>query len=333
MSKVVVIDIGSLTFQSIFSAFSQQKLKNEGKLSEDAFVMPCSYLFFMSMVSLLKRIGLSKDDCVILAGDGKNSWRKAFDKNYKGQRQAIRDKFDIDWATEYGKIQKVINQINEATDFHIVWISKLWNYLDLINTSEGEKFIDVEQIDNLSEEFSPEADDIAAICCQIFKDNDIVLVTKDVDWEMLGVNSNVKIFSMNVKYKGGTGVYKPVDNGYKILETKIRLGDESDNIIVDKENDTEKDKEVRRLIIDLINLPKWVTEPIENVLRNLPKKSSDFSKLPFPQSLAKRFPQIYSPNKIITYEECVKRIERKVVMAKNKKLKLKKEKTLRKLNK
>ena len=183
------------------------------------------------------------------------------------------------------------------------------------------------------QEYSVEADDVAAVCCKVFKDKEIIMITKDKDWSMLCVEPIIKFFSMNVKYNGSKGVYQPIANGYKILDGKIRLGDKGDNIIVDKENDTEKDKEIRKLIIDLINLPSWVSSPIENILRNLPKKTCDFSKLPFPNSLALRFPQIYSPDKIITYEECIKRIERKETIAKNKKIKLKKEKTLRKVKK
>jgi hypothetical protein len=326
-----VLDLGSLTFQAIFSAFAQQKLRNEGKISEESFVMPCSYLFFMSLISLLKRIGCSKDDIIILAGDGKNSWRKAFDKNYKGQRDALRQKFAINWIEEYQKIGKVINQIDEATDFHIVWISGLWNGLDLINTPEGEKYLNIEDLDLLTE-YSCEADDVAAVCCKVFSNtHEIILVTKDADWEMLTTYPNTKFFSMNTKYKGGTGVYKPVDNGYKVLEKKIRLGDVSDNILVDKENDTERDKEIRKLIIDLINLPEFVEKPIRNILNALVKKDSHFEKLPFPRSLALRFPDIYCSKNIITYQESLQRLERKKKMFKNKKAKLKKEKTMRKV--
>jgi hypothetical protein len=332
MSKIIVCDLGSLTFQAIFGSYSQQKLRNKGKISQESFIMPSNYLFFMSLISLLRRVGVSKEDSVLLVGDGKNSWRKIFDKNYKAQREDFRKKFEINWQKEYSLISKTINDIDQSTDFHIIWLNSLFNGLDLINTPEGEKYLNVDEIDLLTE-YSVEADDIAGVCCKVFKDKKIVLITKDLDWSTLCVNPNVKFFSMNTKYKGGTGVYKQIDNGYKVLEKKIRLGDVSDNILVDKENDTERDKEIRKLIIDLINLPEWVSRPIENVLRNLPQKICDFSKLPFQNSLAKRFPSIYSPEKIITYDECIKRLERKELIAKNKKLRLKKEKTLRKVDK
>lgn len=331
--KYILVDNSSIVHQAIFSWSAQKTRQVEQKLGEDSFILPSSYTYFMMLISLLKRVGVNKEDCVLLCCDGKNSWRKGFYKNYKAQREAFRKSYElIDWGKHYSGINRTIRQIDESTDFHIIWMSSIFNYLDLLNTPEGEKFLDIEQIDALDKEFGLESDDIIAIGVRLFsKNNECVIISKDADLEQLCVYPNTRFFSMNYKYKGGTGVYKPVNNGYKILEKKIRLGDKSDNIIVDKENDTERDKEIRKLIIDLINLPEWVSAPIEKILRNLPKKNSDFSKLPFPKSLALRFPQIYSPDKIVTYDECLQRIERKKVRLKNKKLREKKEKTMRKV--
>lgn len=330
MSKVILVDNSSIIHQSIFSWNAQKKRQVENQLGEDSFILPSNYSYFMSLISLLKRIGVDKDDTIILAGDGRNSWRKAFDKNYKAQREDFRKSHElIDWGFHYKGIQKTIKQIEESTNFHIIWLSGMYNYLDLLNSEEGEKYLDLEQIDNLEIEFGLEADDIISVATKFFNNKECVVITKDADMEQLCVRENVKFFSMNVKFRGGTGVYKQVDNGYKILEKKIRLGDVSDNIKV-SENDTERDKEIRRLIIDLINLPKWVEDPIREILENLPKKENHFELLPFPNSLACRFPQIYANDKIITVEDSIKRAENKKKRAKNKKIKLKKQTTMRK---
>jgi hypothetical protein len=332
MSKVILVDNSSIIHQSIFSWNAQKKRQVENQLGEDSFILPSNYSYFMSLISLLKRVGVDKkNDIIILAGDGRNSWRKAFDKNYKAQREDFRKSHElIDWGFHYKGIQKTIKQIDESTNFHIVWLSGMYNYLDLLNTEEGEKYLDVEQIDNLETEFGLEADDIISVATKFFNDKDCVVITKDADMEQLCVRENVKFFSMNVKFRGGTGIYKQVDNGYKILEKKVRLGDVSDNIIVNKENDTERDKDIRKLIIDLINLPSWVEQPITEILLNLPKKECNFDLLPFPNSLGKRFHQIYANDKIITVEDSIKREERKQKKAKNKKIKLKKQMTMRK---
>jgi len=223
-----------------------------------------------------------------------------------------------------------MNQIDESTNFHIIWLPHLFNYLDVLPTEEGQNFLSAEGVKDFNFEFGVEGDDIMAVVPKVFKDKDCVIVTKDGDLDMLAVLPNVKIYSLNVTYKGGRGVYKIIDNGYKTLEKKIRLGDASDNIKV-SENDTERDKEIRKLIIDLINLPKWVEEPIKEILENLPKKECNFDLLPFPNSLAKRFPQIYANDKIITYEDSVARLEGKKKRAINKKKRMKKAKTMRKM--
>jgi len=331
MGKIILVDNSSIVHQAIFSWNAQKQKQINGILDEDAFILSSNYSYFMSLISLLRRVGVEQEDTIILAGDGRNSWRKAFYKPYKEHRKDYRESHElIDWNYHYRLINKTIQQIEDSTDFHIVWLSGIYNYLDLLNTTEGEKFLDVEQIDNFEEEFGLEADDVLAVGAKVFKDKKCIIISKDTDLEQLCVNPNVKFFSMNTKWRGGTGVYKPVENGYKILDKKIRLGDKSDNIVV-SENDTEKDSEIRKLIIDLINLPTWVEKPIREVLENLPQKKSDFSKLPFPNSLAKRFPQIYANDKIITYEDSVARLERKKKRAINKKKKMKKTKTMRKI--
>lgn len=328
MSKIITIDLGSLTHQAIFGWNSLKQKEINGQLPDNAWIPPSHYTFFQMLISLLKRVGVSKEDTVILAGDGRNSWRKFFYPNYKKQRADFRESFKlIDWSKHYDKIGKVLKAIDEATNFHTIWLSNCWNVADILFSGEGQKFTDEDEIENVQLDYSPEADDVIAVCCKYFKDKEIVIISKDADLEQLCTSERVKFFSMNTKWKGGTGVYKEVKNAYKILAKKIEKGDVSDNILPGETDDnSEKASQIRELIIDLNNLPKWVELPIIEVLNNLPEKSEDFSKLPFQQSLAKRFPQIYSKDKIITYEDSMKRMERKKVRAKNKKKKVLKEK-------
>ena len=81
MSRYILVDNSSIIHQSIFS-WNAQKQRQVASNNEEGFILPSNYSYFMSLISLLKRVGVNKDDIVILAGDGRNSWRKAFDKNY-----------------------------------------------------------------------------------------------------------------------------------------------------------------------------------------------------------------------------------------------------------
>ena len=350
MSKIIVIDGGSLTHSSIFGFEAQYRKKIEyyekkndisflsaKEIVDDLikkgqlYISQPPYLYFQSLIGVLRRIVVDKDDTVIIARDKTTSWRKIFASYYKAQRKEAKEEHKlIDWTYRYRQIDKLINKIDESTNFHIVWLPHLFNYLDVLPTEEGQKFLNSEEITDFNFEFGVEGDDIMAVVPRVFHDKECIIVTKDCDLDMLAVLSNVKIYTLNIKYRGGTGVYKIIDNGYKVLEGKVRKGDKGDNILI-PEDDTEKKKELRKLIIDLINLPEWIYEPIKNILSNLPEKKCNFDLLPFPRSLALRFPNIYKNDKIITYEDSIKRLERKKKSNKKKKLMKKKSSTIRKI--
>lgn len=326
MKRIILLDLGSLVHTAIFNWNALKQKQLSGKIKEGSFLPPSSYTFFNMIIGVLRRIGINKDDTIILAGDGRNSWRKAFYSAYKEHREEFRKSHElIDWPKHYHKINEVINTLQEATNWNLIWLSNCWNIADIVTTPEGYEFIDEETIEDWSKTYSTEADDIIACIPRFFPKIECIIVSKDADLDMLTVLPNVKIFSLNVKWKGGTGVYKNIDNGFKVLEKKIRTGDISDNIrprITD--NNTEKDAKIRELIIDLINLPEWIVEYVKEATKDLQEQRLDFSKLPYQNSLAKRFPKIYEKDKVITYEDSIKRIERKKTKAKNKKAKLKK---------
>lgn len=181
-----------------------------------------------------------------------------------------------------------------------------------------------------------EADDVLATACKVFKDKEVILATGDKDLYQLKYFPNVKIWSFNLKkIKGGTGGYAQIKSPLSIISDKVRLGDISDNIIVDKIADTELEQKRRQFIIDLLDLPDWIEQPIREKLENLPKKEIIKEKLPFQNSLAKRFWEIYKTEKIVTYEYCeqlmAKREEKRKKKAKEKYQEKKKEKLKEKM--
>lgn len=287
MGKYVLLDGGVFTHRSIFNWAMMKKIAKP-----DQFVAPSHYNYFQSIITTLKKIGVDKDDTVIVCLEGA-SWRKDYLGEYKAQRAKAREEQTlIDWPYHYGKINEINNQLDESTNWHFI-------------RARG-----------------CEADDIQAVACKIFSDKECIIVTIDKDLFMLAHFENTKIFSLNKKYQGSKGVYEKVENPLGILSEKCEKGDVSDNIIVRKDKmkhkilDTEEDYKLREFIINLIELPKFVTDPIERVLLNLPIKEEHLDKLPFPESLAKRFPQIYLKDKVVTPEQCYKYIEKKTLKAK-----------------
>lgn len=327
MNKVILIDSGVVTHRSIFSWGAEKRRLLAKGVSKDP--IPASYTYLNTCYAILKKIGIDRDDIIIIAQDGWNSWRKAFLTEYKGQRQGLRDSHkEINWNLQYSLLNKLEKQLEESTNWHFIKFNNVFNFADLCLTDEGQKF-DIENHDiDMAKEFGIESDDIQAVACQYFNhlDKEIILVTIDEDLSQLYYYNNVKIFNPNLKSptnKAKIGFYKIVEDPLKIKSKKIRMGDTSDNILVDKRHDSIRDVEIRQLIIDLINLPEWIVQPIYNKFADLNfNKQINYQKLPFKNSLGKRFDTIYEQKNIRTWDESVVRHclkEMKVIEKRSKK--------------
>jgi 5'-3' exonuclease len=274
-----------LAFKSIFNMELGLKYKKSGDIS-----LPASYTYVSSLISCLKKINVTSNTLTLLCLDDK-SWRKNLCADYKANRKEAREKHTlIDWQTEFDAISKINSQLDYATPFHILRIPQC------------------------------EADDIASVATRIFKDKEIILATIDVDWHMLAYYQNVKIFNLNFKTPKGKGGYVKVTNeeALNILEKKCRLGDKGDNVLV-YPNEDENDAELRRVLVNLLELPEFVEKPITEVLTTLPHKTEiKWGELPFQNSLAKRFQEIYDPQFKIDYNYCVKLKEKRVIKKKKK---------------
>lgn len=289
--------------------------KSEGNAG-DRPVMPPSYTYISIVIGMLKRIVVKKNDKVVVANDARNSWRKYFYPIYKAQRAEQRDKHVfIDWAEQFEDMDKKNAQLEAATDWLFLKLSDFITSKQLNETPEAKRF-GIELDEDIS--YGVEADDIAAVCCKHFTDQEVIVISGDADLDQLVYFPNTKIFSTNIKYNNQKGCYKVIDNPLKIIADKVRKGDVSDNIIVDKENDTALEASKRKFIIDVLNLPSFIEDPIKEMISNFPNKKCDFSKLPFQNSLAKRFHQIYLPDKEITWDKAVKQHEKNVIAKKEK---------------
>ena len=154
MSKVIVIDGGALMFKAITLQGGLLKRKHEGELPQDHFIAPIRHTYFSMIISALKRIGLNKEDCVIIAIDARNSWRKAFYQKYKAQRKEARDKQEfVNWDKAFAEIEKINNELETSTDWHFLQFDNILNLLDLLQTKEGEELIGEDYIDEM--EFDP----------------------------------------------------------------------------------------------------------------------------------------------------------------------------------
>ena len=248
------------------------------------FIMMPHQMYFNSLLSCLKKIGVEKNTKIIMALEG-HSFRKDFLLAYKSHRQDQRDADEcVDWKVEFGRCNKLHNQLDEATNWYFI---REWE--------------------------NSEADDICSVSVRFFQNSEVVIITGDKDLHQLLFYPNVKIFNTNKKVNGSKGVYETtVTNPLKIISDKVRLGDRSDGILVNKETDTPEDAELREFLINLLELPEFVEKPIIEKLKNLKPKEENLDLLPFRNSKEK-FLKIYEKDKVISYEYCEKLQEKRKV--------------------
>jgi len=130
----------------------------------------------------------------------------------------------------------------------------------------------------------------------------------DSDLEQMWAYDNVKIFSPIKKCAGktGRGAYKiPPENFnvYKLLSKKIEK-ETADNLVSPVL--TQEDYEKRKQIVNLLELPENIENTIRGRLSNLENKDGNIDLLPF-KTIRQKFTTIYNSDKVVTYEDSVKK--------------------------
>lgn len=268
-NKIIVIDWGIFSHRAIFAS-----AKNPG--------VPSTYTCLSMVLGCLKRIGVDREkDRVIIAIDARNSWRKDYEKSYKGDRSQKRKESPIDWNKEYKQMNWLLEKFEIATNFNQILFPRT------------------------------EADGIMAVCCRYFKDKEVILVTYDSDLCQCWSYGNVKMFSPKTKrYKIAPKNY----NAQKDILKKVNK-EVSDNLT--SPILCEQDFNNRLLCVNLLSLPDHIENSIIAELENLPDKENHPELIPYP-TLRTRFPNIYCQGSE-PYSKSLKYYERKEKAALKKK--------------
>jgi len=222
MQRIILIDFSVFMFRAIFGSAKNKDNK-----------IPAHYSCMSMMLASLKELKASQEDKIIIAIDSpKGSWRKDYDTDYKGNRKAKRDTFDIDWKSEFEQFAQLKMNLMYNTPFIIL---------------EGDKL---------------EADDIIAYSVRHYSSNPCVIVSTDSDYEQLTCFPNVKVFSPVSKK------FKIVKNPYKLLAKKIEQ-ERTDNLMSPVL--TEADYNKRKMLVDLTTLPDFVEKQVKEILDNSSK--------------------------------------------------------------
>ena len=259
------------------------------------------YSVLNMITSHLRKIGLNENDVIIVAKDkirgiDGGCWRKLYEKQYKHGRAEAREQSGRNWSL----IWRLTEQLQEQLE----WI--------------GIQFLELPTF---------EADDFFAVLPKVITDKEFVFVTIDSDIEQMWYYPNVKIFSQKKKYKGGKGAYKIKPKNFdivKFIAKKIKK-EVSDGL--DKDIVTEEDYDNRKLCVDLINLPTFVTEPLKEIINKIDYRANySWSEMPYWNKFQERIQRAYAKSDVITYEQCIKYYAKKDAEKKIKTAKINKEK-------
>jgi len=172
-----------------------------------------------------------------------------------------------------------------------------------------------------------EADDIIATIPRFFNDKQITIISPDKDFLQLLTLDNVRIWSPHPHPSVKKCPYRILDldrekekqKAYKELMKKIRK-ETSDDLV--SEVSTSDDYDKRRSIIDLLKLPDFVLERLKLQLSKISTTEKIcFNPSAFSKGIKKKLEGLYSTDSIILYDDCYKKLARKLT----KKKKLRKE--------
>lgn len=229
--NVLIFDLHNLIYRTLHIANFQ--------VPEDIEFKYWKHIFMNSILTSIKRFEPNR---VILAVDGKKTWRKDIFPGYKEKRKAGRDKSTVDFKKFFPIMNDFISDMKSV--FTNIYSIKVEN---------------------------AEADDIiAVIVMNELKTNNVTIISNDSDLKQLLKYKNVKIWNpIKKKFESSININTE-------LEIKIIAGDNSDNIPGIKPRCGVKTAE--KIIREGLDKHLNDDEIIKNYNRN--KKLIDFNFIP-----------------------------------------------------
>lgn len=229
--------------QTIIAGLMAQLKYNDGEIDENLL----RHMILNSIRNYAKRY---KDDYgdIVLCTDAANPWRRDYFPLYKANRKKAREADDKDWKLIFDTLQVVKDEIRENFPFYYMYVENC------------------------------EADDIIAILAKHYhKQEDILIISGDKDFQQLQKYPNIMQFSPNLNKEV---VCKEPD---VFLQEHILKGDKSDGIPNILSNDNCLDEGIRQTPMRKSVVDKYIRITIEkddkyyrNYLRNQTLIDLDF---------------------------------------------------------
>lgn len=210
--------------QTIIASLMVQLKRNEGEISEDFL----RYLILNSLRNYQKKYGPTYGQ-IVLCTDAGNPWRRDFFPLYKANRKKARDNDDNDWKLIFDTLQIVKDEIRDNFPYHYMYVPNC------------------------------EADDIIGVLTKRFhKEEDILIVSGDKDFQQLLRHENVQQYSPN------RNDFIDCGDAKLFLQEHILKGDKGDGIPNILSNDECLDLGIRQTPLRKNILEKYMRITIEN---------------------------------------------------------------------
>lgn len=185
---MILVDLTQTMIAGVMVQVKMNRI-DSGEMSEDLL----RHMVLNTIRSYSKRFKNDYGD-IVLCADDRHYWRRDYFPNYKANRKKSREDSDMDWDTIFGMLNKIRDEIQLNLPY---------------------KFLRVE---------GAEADDIIGTLTKYKREESILIVSGDKDFQQLQRYSDVKQWSPNVNK------FVSPDDAEEFLKEHILRGDKGDGI-------------------------------------------------------------------------------------------------------
>ena len=199
MDRHVVIDIGGLSYNKLFSLGSKKEVESTGLQKETLLALESEKRFttwrYDMTMEVIQFLDYWKPNYLTLACDGSKLWRKEIYPEYKTNRNAARDALPIDWDLWKTVRNELVAELEEYLPIRTMHLPKI------------------------------EADDICYVLVEkLHEEQEIIAYADDKDWYYNFKFPNYRQFK--IRDRSEVKGVDPVES----LQMKLLTGDAGDNI-------------------------------------------------------------------------------------------------------
>ena len=126
-NKIICIDWSAFLFMSAHASITNG--------------VQAPYLAMIMILGNLKKIGVNKEDIILVCCDYLKSWRKEYVPEYKANREEARKKSPVDFDTVFQEFNLLLDDVERGTNWNVIKTPNCLSGNARITTPDGYKHI------------------------------------------------------------------------------------------------------------------------------------------------------------------------------------------------